>query len=184
MSPRRVLTALALAVVSATVTASAAATLPASAAAQPTSVADLSGTFQMSGKVTVAHNVRGEHAGQLVQRTWMFTPQCTVAPCASVRLVRSRAIGGDTVTLTLQNTAAETYAGTGVFYAPLRCAGRIYPQGQEIPFRITVRVTATTGTKASAISATYVNRSRINLTPCIGVLGHDSARYVGQPAAG
>ncbi len=176
MTARRVLIALALAVVPATATAS--------AAAQPTSVAELSGTFQMSGKVTVARDVRGEHRGQLVQRRWTFTPQCVVAPCASVRLVRSRAIGADTLTLTLQNTATETYAGGCVFYAPLRCAGRIYPQGQEIPFRITVRVTATSGTKASAISATYVNRSRLNLTPCIGVLGHDSARYVGQPAAG
>lgn len=176
MTPRRALTALALAAVSAIATAS--------AEAQPTTVADLTGTFQMSGKVTVARNVRGERAGQLVQRTWKFTPQCTVAPCASVRLVRSRATGGDTVTLTLQKSATETYAGDGVFYAPLRCMGRTYSQGEEIPFRITVRVTATTGTKASAISATYVNRSRLNLTPCIGVLGHDSARYVGQPAAG
>ena len=176
MSPRRVLTALALAAASATATAS--------ASAQPASVADLKGAFQMSGKVTVAHNVRGERAGQIVQRTWTFTPQCTVPPCASVRLVRSRATGADTLTLTLQKKATETYTGTGVFYAPLRCAGRIYPQGQKIPFRITVRVTATTGTKASAIRATYVNRSRVNLTPCIGVLGHDSARYVGQPVAG
>jgi hypothetical protein len=71
-----------------------------------------------------------------------------------------------------------------VFYAPLRCSGRIYPRGQEIPFRITVRVTATNGTAASAISATYVNRERTNLTPCIGVLGHDSARYVGLVAPG
>ena len=176
MSPRRALTALALAVLPATVTAS--------ASAQPTPLASLTGTFQMSGKVTVAHNVRGERAGQIVQRTWTFTPQCTVAPCASVRLVRGRATGADTVTLTLQKSATETYAGTGVFYAPLRCAGHVYRQGQQIPFRITVRVTAITGTKASAISATYVNRSRTNLTPCIGVLGHDSARYVGQPAAG
>jgi hypothetical protein len=176
MTPRRVLTALTLVAVSAIATAS--------ASAQPTTVADLTGTFQMSGKVTVAHNVRGERAGQVVQRAWTFTPQCTVAPCASVRLVRSRRIGADTLTLTLQKSATETYAGTGVFYAPLRCAGRTYPQGQEIPFRITVRVTAVAGTKASAIRATYVNRSRINLTPCIGVLGHDSARYVGQPVAG
>ena len=65
---------------------------------------------------------------------------------------------------------------TGVFYAPLRCSGRIYPRGQEIPFRITVRITATNGAAASAISATYVNRERTNLTPCIGGLGHDSAR--------
>jgi hypothetical protein len=176
MRPRRVLTVLVLAVAPATLTAS--------ASAQPPAPAQLQGAFQMSGKVTVAHHVRGERVGQVVQRTWTFTPECTTGPCAAVRLVRSRASGADTLTLTLQATASETYAGAGVFYAPLRCAGQVYPQGEKIPFRITVRVTATTGTKATAISARYVNRSRTNLTPCIGVLGHDAAHYVGQPVAG
>jgi hypothetical protein len=74
--------------------------------------------------------------------------------------------------------------GSSLFYAPLRCTGRIYRPGQVVPFEITVQITATapsaTGIVASAISATYVNRSRLNLTPCIGVLGHDSARFSGQ----
>ncbi|HET6866229.1 MAG TPA: hypothetical protein VFH80_09905 [Solirubrobacteraceae bacterium] len=149
-----------------------------SAAAQsPATDALLKGTFQMSGHVTVANNVRGERVGQVVTRTWTFTPQCAAAPCAAVQLVRGRANGTDT--LTLDQTPTGSYAGSGVFYAPLRCSGRIYPRGQEIPFRITVRITATNGTTASTISATYVNRKRTNLTPCIGVLGHDSARYVG-----
>jgi hypothetical protein len=150
----------------------------ASASAQPaTSDALLTGKFQMSGRVTVAHNVRGERVGQVVTRTWTFIPQCASAPCATVQLVRSRSGGTDT--LTLQQTPTGTYTGSGLFYAPLRCSGRIYPRGQEIPFRITVRITATNGTAASAISASYVNRERTNLTPCIGVLGHDSAHYVG-----
>jgi hypothetical protein len=149
-----------------------------SAAAQtPATDALLTGKFQMSGRVTVAANVRGERVGQVVTRTWTFTPQCAAAPCAAVQLVRGRAGGTDT--LTLKKTPTGAYAGSGVFYAPLRCSGRIYPRGQEIPFRITVRVTATNGGAASAISATYVNRVRTNLTPCIGVLGHDSARYAG-----
>jgi hypothetical protein len=157
--------------------------LSASASAQPPAPdAPLRGSFQMSGKVTAARDVRGEHVGQLVVRTWTFTPQCSIAPCASIQLTRGRASGTDT--LTLERTGPETYAGSGLFYAPLRCSGRIYARGQEIPFRITVRVTATNGTAVSAISATYVNRERTNLTPCIGVLGHDSARYVGQLAAG
>jgi hypothetical protein len=142
----------------------------------------LKGTFQMSGRVTVAANVRGEHVGQVVTRTWTFTPQCATAPCATVQLIRGRAGGTDTVTL--ERTPTGTYAGSGVFDAPLRCSGHIYPHGQEIPFRITVRITATNGTTASAISATYVNRKRTNLTPCIGVLGHDSARYTGLLAPG
>jgi hypothetical protein len=155
----------------------------ASAAAQtPATDALLKGTFQMSGRVTGAKNVRGERVGQVVTRTWTFTPQCAAAPCAAVQLVRARANGTDT--LTLEQTRTGAYAGSGVFYAPLRCSGRLYPNGQEIPFRITVRVTATNGTVASAISATYVNRKRTNLTPCIGVLGHDSARYTGLLAPG
>ena len=32
---------------------------------------------------------------------------------------------------------------------------------------------------ATQISATYVNKSRLNLTRCVIVLGHDSARYTG-----
>jgi hypothetical protein len=153
-----------------------AATPPPDPAAQP------QGTFQMSGTVTVAQNVRGEHVGQVVARTWAFAPGCQAAPCATLRLVRNRKTGADT--LTLKRTRPGTYSGTGVFYAPLRCSGRIYPRGEEIPFRITVRVTASNGTAASAISARYVNRQRTNQTPCIGVLGHDSARYTGLPAAG
>jgi hypothetical protein len=155
----------------------------AGAGAQPPAPTPLlTGTFQMSGTVTVAHNVHDERAGQTVQRTWTFTPQCPTAPCPTVQLVRQRATGGDT--LTLHQTGPATYLGAGGFSAPLRCSGRVYPGGQLIPFKIAVRVTASTGTVASAISATYVNRSRTNLTPCIGVLGHDAARYTGQLAAG
>ena len=57
----------------------------------------------------------------------------------------------------------------------------------EVPFTIKVQITATTTatdgtTVASAISATYVNKSRLNLTRCVIVLGHDSARYSGSAA--
>ena len=158
-------------------------TAAASASTQtPTSDALLRGAFQMSGRVTVAANVKGERVGQVVTRTWTFTPECTTGPCAAVQLVRGRAAGSDT--LTLQRTPTGTYTGAGLFYAALRCSGRIYPRGQEIPFQITVRITATNGTTASAISASYVNRVRTNLTPCIGVLGHDSAHYVGLLSPG
>jgi hypothetical protein len=165
------------------VAAIAGAALAAGASAQPPAPpVALQGTFQMSGTVTVESHVRGEHAGQAVTRTWTFTPQCPTAPCTSVQLVRQRAAGTDT--LILHATASGTYAGTGAFYAPLRCSGHVYPGGQLVPFKITVRVTASTGTVASAINATYVNRARSNLTPCIGILGHDAARYTGQPVSG
>jgi hypothetical protein len=134
--------------------------------------AALQGSLQMTGTVTVAYHVRGEHVGQVVQRTWTFTPLCAAAPCATVRLVRQRATGTDT--LTLNQTGPGTYAGAGEFFAPLRCMGRIYNPGQAVPFQITVRIAA-----PGQITATYVNRSRNNLTPCIGILGHDAARYTG-----
>jgi hypothetical protein len=162
-------------VVFAVVVLAATAGFAASAAAQPPP--QLQGTFQMTGTVTVAHNVRGEHVGQVVTRTWTFTPLCPSAPCATVRLDRQRANGTDS--LTLAQTAPATYSGAGLFYAPLRCSGRIYPRGQMIPFRIRVTVA-----DSGQLSAAYVNRARINLTPCIGVLGHDAARYTGTPVAG
>jgi hypothetical protein len=147
----------------------------ATAAAQP--APQLQGTVQMTGTVTVAHNVRGEHVGDVVHRTWTFIPQCPTAPCPTVQLVRQRASGTDT--LILHQTGPTTYAGAGLFEAPLRCSGRVYPSGQAVPFKITVRVTST-----GQVSASYINRQRTNLTPCIGVLGHDSARYTGLLAPG
>jgi hypothetical protein len=142
----------------------------------------LTGTFQMSGTVTVAQNVRGEHVGQAVTRTWTFTPQCAAAPCPTVQLVRQRATGSDT--LILHHIPSGGYKGAGTFLAPLRCSGHVYPGGELIPFKIMVRVTASTNGVASAITATYVNRTRVNRTPCLGVLGHDAARYTGQAVAG
>jgi hypothetical protein len=164
-------------------TAAATAAVPTAAVAQPAPPeARLEGPFQLAGHVTVARHVRGEHVGQIVQRTWMFAPLCATGACAQVRLVRARATGTDSLILT--RTAPGHYAGSGRFFAPLKCAGRVYAAGEEIPFQIKVRITATTtaadGTNvASAISATYVNKSRLNLTRCVIVLGHDSARYRG-----
>ena len=152
----------------------------------PTPLAQLHGTFVMSGTVTVATNVRGEYVGDFAQRTWRFTPLCVTGPCATVRLVRHRATGTDR--LVLHALSPTTYSGTGRFYAPLRCTGRYYRRGQAVLFTITVEVTATapsaTGTDVTAITAAYVNTSRLNLTPCIGVLGQDAATYTGQLATG
>jgi hypothetical protein len=151
--------------------------------AQPPPVQSrLAGTYQMSGQVTAAQFVRGEHVGEFVPRTWTFTPLCVTGPCAQVRLFRGRRTATDTLILT--ETSPGQYSGAGTFYAPLRCAGQVYSTGEEVPFQITVTVTATTtapdGTVlAQQISANYVNKSRLNLTPCVIVLGHDAARYTG-----
>jgi hypothetical protein len=161
---------------------------PAASPGQPPAPStQLQGTFQMTGTVTVAKFVRGEHVGETVQRSWTFTPLCSSGPCATVQLVRTRATGSDTLTLTA--VGPDAYAGTGQFDAPLRCAGRIYQPGEAIPFRITVHVTASApaaggGTIGTGITATYTNVSRLNLTPCVAVLGHDAASYTGTLAPG
>jgi hypothetical protein len=158
------------------------------ATAQPTPTeARLAGTYQMTGRITAAKYVRGEHVGETIQRTWMFTPLCVSGPCAQVRVYRGRRTATDTLILT--ETSPGHYAGTGAFYAPLACAGKVYSSGEEVPFTINVAITATTtapdGTfLASQISATYVNTTRLNLTPCVIVLGHDSARYQGTDITG
>lgn len=163
------------------------ATQPADVRAQPIApVQQLQGSFQMTGTVTAAVNILGEHVGDAVQRTWTFTPLCSVGNCATVQLVRQRATRTDVVIL--HASGPSTYTGSGRFYAPLRCTGRIYRPGQAVPFTITVRVTATqpsgTATVATGLTARYVNSARLNLTPCIGILGHDAARYTGQLATG
>jgi hypothetical protein len=154
------------------------------ASAQPArgTEARLAGTFQMTGRVTAARYVRGEHVGETVQRTWTFTPLCVSGPCAQVRVFRGRANATDTLVLT--QTSPGHYSGNGRFFAPLKCAGTVYSMGEEVPYELTLTITATTtapdGTVlAQQISATYVNKSRLNLTRCVIVLGHDSARYTG-----
>ena len=117
-----------------------------------------------------------------MRRTWSFTSGCPVGQCPAVDLSRTRATGSDV--LVLRRLGPGRYAGNTSFYSPLRCAGRLYPQGQKIPFTITVRITQASLVGAVAIAtrinATYRNPTRINLTPCVGALGHDSARYHGQ----
>ncbi len=148
----------------------------------PVSAARLQGQFQLAGRVTVAFDVRGERRGERVLRTWTFTPMCPTGPCPAVTLVRSRARGTDT--LLLHRTAPARYAGRGSFLAPLRCAGRTYPKGEKVPFTITVRITAAAVSNgivvATRVRASYANHKRVNLTPCVAVLGHDGAQYHGH----
>jgi hypothetical protein len=147
--------------------------------------ARLQGSFELAGRVTVADNVRGEHAGDTVDRIWTFDSNCASGPCPEVGLVRQRARASDVLTLHL--VAPGSYSGNGSFFAPLRCAGRVYPRGQKVPFTVTVTITSTaelgTAAIATRVNATYVNRRRINRTTCVAVLGHDSARYHGHVIA-
>ena len=85
-------------------------------------------------------------------------PACaTGALRAGPRCCRERANATDTLILT--QTTPGHYAGSGRFFAPLKCAGTVYSAGEEVPFQIKLRITATTTaadgtTDASAISAT------------------------------
>jgi hypothetical protein len=141
----------------------------------------LEGQFQMDGQVTAARHVLGEQVGQMVVRTWTFTPTCVAGPCAQVALTRQRAAGSDNLVLNL--TAANLYTGTGVFYAPLRCAGRPIAHGESVPFKVTVQITGTTlegaVPVATQVHATYADLGRRNLTRCVAVPGHDAAVYSG-----
>jgi hypothetical protein len=158
---------------------------PAAAATPPAPTpasARLEGQFLLSGRITVATNVRGEHAGQSVTRTWTFTPGCPAGVCTTIGLSRRRSGGTDNLALRLRSPGY--YVGNGRFFAPLRCGGRTIRQGASVPFSITVRVTAATlagsDVVATRINATYTNRSRSNLTDCVAFLGHDAATYQGQ----
>jgi hypothetical protein len=87
--------------------------------------------------------------------------------------------------VTLTQRSPGHYAGSAQFYVPLRCAGRLYPQGELVPYRVIVTVTtaivASDGTVvAGRINATYTNRARTNLTPCVAPPSHDAASYHGH----
>jgi hypothetical protein len=143
--------------------------------------ARLQGQFKMAGRVTRAVNVPGEHVGQQVLRIWTFSSLCATGPCPTVELLRTRANGTDTTLLRLESPGY--YAGFGVFYAALRCGTRTYPRGEAVPFAVTVRVTASAVVggvmSATRVTATYTNRDRTNLTPCVAAPAADAATYQG-----
>jgi hypothetical protein len=76
------------------------------------------------------------------------------------------------------------YVGESRFWVPLRCAGALDSRSGVATETITVRITAAqlVGTThfATAISATYANPSRTNLTHCSGGIGHDAVQYHGR----
>lgn len=153
------------------------------AVAAPSSNARLQGRWTMSGRVTRAGGVRGEHANQRVTREWDFTSNCAAGPCTRVRLRRERA-ARHVESLTLGRVSPGVMAGRGRFYIALRCAGHTYPHGGLAYFSVRVQVRraqVVQGTRfATAIHATYRNWKRVNRTPCPGLLGRDAGVYVGH----
>lgn len=146
--------------------------------------ARLQGTFAMTGRITSVGNVYGEHVGQRVVHSWTFSPWCAVGACRAVTLYRHRSRRGVLNVLVLKRRAPGLYVGHGRFWLALDCAGRVMAHGGLATERIVVRITRTerVGQRrfATALRASYVNPSRVNLTRCPGGLGHDAARYTGR----
>jgi hypothetical protein len=158
---------------------------PAAAVAAPE--ARVSGTFSMHARVTTAVNVVGEHRGEILSRRWVIVPAgCTLDVCASLQLERQHN-GNLYSAITLSRRGPGSYAGKGVFYAALECRGRLYQHGSRVPYRITLRVTATQEIEgivfAKRIAATYVNSRRADSTPCPLGPSHDAGVYTGALTA-
>lgn len=142
------------------------------------------GAFAMSATVTAAHNVRGEHVGQRLSRTWVLNPlDCAASVCQSLTLERERKAGIHE-TLTLRRTGPGTYAGSSSFPVPLRCHGRVDRHGARAPYTIELAVAAAEAVAGIAfarqLTATYVNPRRIDATRCPLGPSHDAASYTGS----
>ncbi len=101
--------------------------------------ARLQGDYSVTGVVTQAVGIAGEHRGEHVQRTWNFISPCDTGACPLLGLHRQRSGGTDP--LFLHEIARGTYTGAGIFAAPLRCHGRLYPLGSVVPYTISLRIT-------------------------------------------
>lgn len=150
--------------------------------------ARVSGAFVMHGRIVTAVRVKGEHRGQRITRQWTVTAQnCRHNVCGRLRLTRERS-AGQFDHLVLTRTGAGHYAGNGLFYAALQCKGAIYPQGQKVPYRVTVTVARSVtiqGTAfATALTATYANARRTDRTICPTGPSHDAATYSGTATPG
>ena len=158
-----------------------AAAIPARAQSPLADTARLQGQFELTGRITVAKRISGEHVGETVVRTWTFSPLCDAGPCPTVAVTRQRQAGTDTLVLHL--VSADRYSGRGRFYVPLRCGRRTIARGESVPFKIGVQITAAAlegGVPvATQLTVSYVNRKRKNLTGCVAKPGHDSAVYTG-----
>jgi hypothetical protein len=148
-------------------------------------IARLQGEFIATGTVRSAVGVPGEHRGQHVTRTWTFVPKCPTGACATVQLTRQRGVSAHD-TLLLHRQRPGYYKASGTFTVPVRCAGRVYRNGERARYTITLTVTSASASGATAtatgFTATYRNPGRTGLTRCYSPPSYDSARYVGTPA--
>jgi hypothetical protein len=150
--------------------------------------ARVEGTFTMRARVTNAVNVRGEHRGQRLRRTWTIVPSgCTRSRCRTLHVTRGRG-QGVTSRLTLHRLPRGGYVGHGSFSVALKCLGRTYRHGSRARYTLSLRITrarAVGGVRfARRITAHYRNRARTDSTPCPLGPSHDAARYSGWVTAG
>jgi hypothetical protein len=141
------------------------------------------GTFVMRGRITAAVNVRGERPGENVTRRWVFAGlQCAHSTCRRLALRRERSAGLYS-SLILTRVGTSRYAGDSSFVSALECKGRVYPRGELVPYRITVRVMQSVTIQqvdfAVKLATTYTNLKRTDRTPCPLGSSHDAARYRG-----
>jgi uncharacterized membrane protein len=146
------------------------------------------GTFEMLARVTVAVNVRGERPGEILHRRWTIVPErCSGSVCELLSVERQRSDHRHS-RLTLHRVGRGYYKGRGVFYAALRCEGRVYRHGSRVPYVITLRVRKTTiinGVRfATRVTASYINRFRSDSTPCPLGPSYDSGHYTGTTDIG
>jgi hypothetical protein len=158
------------------------------AALGATAPARVQGRFTMQTLVTAAVNVRGEHRGERLTRTWRIRPsRCRGDICRELKLRRTRGLGRR-LDLTLHRWRSGVYVGRGVFFVALSCRGRVERRGARAPYTIRLRVTATRtvgGIRfARRLKAIYVNRARVDRTRCASAPSYDAARYSGRLRGG
>jgi hypothetical protein len=141
----------------------------------------------MRGVITEAVDVRGERRGERVLRNWAIHPAgCVRSLCGQLQVVRNRGRIRDSYVV-LHRIGIGRYRGSGVFWVALKCLGHRYRLGSRAPYTITLQVTRQRRVGsvwyATAIRATYANRSRTDGTRCPLGPESDAARYVGRLAS-
>ncbi len=142
------------------------------------------GSFEMVAHAVVATNVLGEQPGQVFRRRWKIVPaRCHGSVCQLLRLNRVRSARRHD-RLVLHRVGRGRYVGQGVFWVALLCQGRVYTHGSEVPFQITLQVTAVVRVEGIAfarqIIASYGNPSRSDTTPCPLGPSRDGGWYWGH----
>jgi hypothetical protein len=146
--------------------------------------ARVGGTFIMRGVVTSALNVRGEWSGERVTRKWeVQSRDCDHSVCARLLVTRNRgSIRGSFVIL--RRVGVGHYRGSGDFWAPLQCLGRVHALGSFVPYTIQLYVfrrKAINGIRyATGVNASYVSRSRTDNTRCPLGPASEAAWYTGR----